>query len=219
VSAALLYDSIARIARHEAAARPIACVGVVTSLFPHEGVPDHAVSVRLRESGLVLPRVPVAVGAMGMAAIPAVDDLVVVAFLDGAFDAPVVIGRLYHPDQQPPAHKDGQIVLRLPSGASSPDLACEIDADPARLRLTLPGDVTVDIAGERVSIAVGDLAVRLDGAGGGRLTASAGGTSITLKPDGDLTLKSPAKIRIEGSEVEIAGQSRVKVTGTLVELN
>ena len=53
VSTALLFDGIARIARHEAAARPVASVGVVTSIYGNDGTtPDHAVSVKLRESGL-----------------------------------------------------------------------------------------------------------------------------------------------------------------------
>jgi phage baseplate assembly protein gpV len=219
VSAPALYEAVARIARHEAAARPVACAGVVTSIFPNEGVADHAVTVELRESGLILPRVPVAVGALGFAAIPAVGDLVVVAFLDGDHHAPVVVGRLYHPDQEPPAHRDRQLVLRLPSGASPADLNCEITADPASLLLTLPGDVKVDIAKDRLTLAVGQVTVKLEGGGGGRLTVAAGGTSMTLKQDGDLALKSPAKITIEGSEVEIAGRAKVKISGALVEIN
>ena len=219
MSAALLFDSVARIARHEAGARPVVSVGVVTSQFAHEGTPDHAVSVQLRDSGIVLPRVPVAVGAMGFAAVPAIDDLVLVAFLEGDWQAPVVVGRLYHPDQQPPKHADGQLVLRLPSGAAKPQLACEVTADPAKLMLTLPGDVLVEIEKDKLTLAVGKLRVALEGAGGGRLTAEAGGTAITLKADGDLSLKSPGKIKLEGTEIEIAGSAKVKVSGALVELN
>lgn len=219
MSAALLYDSVARIARHEAAARPVACVGVVTSIFPHEGIPDHAVTVRLRDSGLVLPRVPVAVGAPGVAAIPAVDDLVVVAFLEGSFDAPVVLGRLYHPGQEPPRHAAGELVLHLPSGAAEPDLRCAVTGDPPAIRLTLPGDVSVAIERERIALAVGALTVTLEGAGGGRITAAAGGTSLTLEADGDLTLASPTKVVLEGSEVEIKGQAKVRISGGLVEIN
>ena len=219
MSAALLFDSVARIARHEAQARPVACVGVVTGLFTYEATPDHAVSVQLRDSGVVLPRVPVAVGAMGFAAIPAVDDLVLVAFLEGDWQAPVVVGRLYHSDQQPPKHKAGQFVLRLPSGAEEPQLSCEIVADPAKLLLTLPGDVKIEIEKDKLSLAVGKLKVALEGGGGGRLTAAAGDTSITLKADGDLTLKSAGKIKLEGSEIEIVGSAKVKISANLVEIN
>lgn len=52
MSAALLFDSITRIARHEAAARPVVCAGTVSNIFPNDGTtPDHAVSVKLRKVG------------------------------------------------------------------------------------------------------------------------------------------------------------------------
>ncbi|NWN23221.1 Rhs element Vgr protein, partial [Escherichia coli] len=77
----------------------------------------------------------------GYAAIPAVGDLVVVAFLEGDFDAPFVVGRLYHPDLDPPKHKPGQMALRLPAGEDSPKLELEVEGDAARVMLKLPGDV------------------------------------------------------------------------------
>jgi phage baseplate assembly protein gpV len=220
LSAALLFDSVSRIARHEAAARPVAGAGVVTSIFPNDGTaPDHAVSVKLRESGIVLPRVPVAVGTMGFASIPAVGDLVVVTFLEGDWNSPVVSGRLYHPDQNPPTHADGQIVLRLPSGAATADLNCEITSDPVSVLLTLPGDVKIEIKGESISLAAGQIKLSILSSGGGRMTAEAGGTSITLKQDGDVTIQSQAKIALEGAEIDIKAQGNVKISGAIVEIN
>jgi len=219
VSAALLFDSVARIARHEAGARPVASVGVVTGQFASAGAPDHAVSVRLRDSGIVLPRVPLAVGALGFAAMPAIDDLVLVAFLEGDWQAPVVVGRLYHPGQQPPKHADGQFVLRLPSGASEPQLHCEVQADPASVSLRLPGDVELRLEKDVLSVAVGQLQVLLEGAGGGRMTLSAGDTQVTLKADGDIGLKTAGKLKLEAAEIEIAGSAKVKISASLVELN
>jgi phage baseplate assembly protein gpV len=220
MSAALLFDSIARIARHEASARPLASVGRVTGVFPNDGsAPDHAVSVQLRDSGIVLNRVPVAVGAMGFAAIPAVGDLVVVVLLEGDYHAPVVVGRLYHPDQDPPRHREGQLVLRLPSGAEAPDLECEIAGDPPGVKLTLPGGVRVELVGEKITLAVGEITVALDAAGGGRMELAAGGSTITLKKDGDVAVRSSGKLTLEGAEVEITGQSKVKITGATVEVN
>jgi hypothetical protein len=221
MSAALLFDSMTRIARHEAGERAIASIGQVTSVFPADGPQkDHAVTVKLRDSGVVLPRVPVAVGAMGFAAIPAVDDLVVALFLEGDYHAPIVVGRVYHPDQEPPKHKDGQIVLRLPSGASSPNLNCEIIGDPARIKLTLPGDVLVELAEEKVLLTVGKLKVSLSGSGGGRIEIAAGSSTFTLKQDGDVALKSAGNLKIEAAaNLELVGQAKVKVTGGLVEVN
>jgi hypothetical protein len=219
VSAALLFDNVARIARHEAMARAVASAGVVTGVFAYQGTADHAVSVRLRDTGVVLPRVPIAVGALGFAAIPAVDDLVLVTFLEGELDAPVVVGRLYHPDLDPPKHKPGQLALRLPPGESSPKLECEIEGDPARLQLKLPGDVKIEIVEDTVTVTVGEIELKLAAAGGGRLEAKAGGAELTMKKDGDISLKTSGKLSLEGSEIEIKGQSKVKVSGGTVELN
>jgi phage baseplate assembly protein gpV len=220
MSASLLFDSVSRIARHEASARPVAAAGIVTSIYPNDGAtPDHAVTVKLRDSGLILPRVPVAVGAMGFASIPAVDDLVIVTFLEGDYHAPVVVGRLFHPEQEAPEHSNGQIVLRLPSGAAQPDLNCEINSEPVSLLLTLPGDVKMELQKDLIALTVGKIEVTLEAGGGGRLTAAAGGSSVTLKQDGDVSLKTSGKLKLEGSEVEIAGQAKVKITGAMVEIN
>ena len=220
MSATALFSSISRIARHEASARPIASVGKVTGIHPNEAAPaDHAVSVQLRDSGIILNRVPIAVGAMGFAAIPAVDDLVVVVFLEGDYHSPVVVGRLYHPDQEPPKHKDGQMVLRLPSGASTPDLECEITGDPPAVKLTLPGDVLIEVVKEKVTVGVGEIKATLDGAGGGRMELAAGSSKIVMKKDGDVTVKAAGKLKLEATEIEIAGQAKVKVSGGIVEMN
>lgn len=220
MSATALFSSISRIARHEASARPIASVGKVTGIHPNEAAPaDHAVSVQLRDSGIILNRVPIAVGAMGFAAIPAVDDLVVIVFLEGDYHSPVVVGRLYHPDQEPPKHKDGQMVLRLPSGAATPDLECEITGDPPAVKLTLPGDVLIEIVKEKIIVGVGEIKATLDGAGGGRMELAAGSSKITMKKDGDVTVKAAGKLKLEATEIEIAGQAKVKVSGGVVEMN
>ena len=217
-----LYDSVARIARHEASARAIAGVGKVVDAFPSPqgaAVPDHAVSVEMRDTGLVLPHVPVAVGAMGFAALPAIDDLVVVVFLEGDMNAPVVVGRIYHPDQNPPQHDAGQLVLRLPSGSSNPDLQAEIAGDPPSLKFTVGQDVSIEVTKEKVLVKAGDMQVSVETTGGGRAELSAGGSSITLKKDGDITLSSNGKLVLKGTEVEISGSAKVKISGAQMEIN
>lgn len=228
MSTAALYESIARIARHEAGARAVAGVGRVADVFPApEGgaQPDHAVSVEMRDSGLVLPRVPVAVGALGSAAIPAVGDLVVLLFVEGDYNAPVVVGRLYHPDQEPPQHEEGEIVLRLPSGASEPNLNLVISGQQPSLRLELPGDVLLEAVEEKVLVRVGpdqqeeNMRVSVDGAGGGRAEIAAGNSKITLKKNGDISISASGKLKLEATEVEISGSAKVEVSGAQVEIN
>ena len=216
---AALYDTIARIARHEAAARTFGSAGTVTEIFPTEqGAIDHAVSVELRDSHVVLPRVPVAVGVLGFAAIPAVGDLVVVLFLDGDVNAPVVIGRLYHAELDPPAHADGQIILSLPPG-DDPTVKLEITPGTPLVELTLPGDVAVTCTEDRAEIRAGSMRVTVDGTGGGRAEIVAGGSTITLKQDGDITLKTSGTFKIDAAVVDISGSAKVKIAASAVEIN
>lgn len=217
---AALFDSIARIARHEARARAVAGVGKVVDIFPADSAqPDHAVTVEMRDSGLVLPRVPVAVGMMGLAAIPAVGDLVVVVYLEGDYNTPVVVGRLYHPDQNPPKHADGQIVLHLPAGESNPQLKLDIVGAEPSITLELPGEVKIEVMEGKVQIAVGAMHVSVKGSGGGRAEVAAGGSKITLKQDGDITLTAAGNLKLEGTEVAISGSAKVKIQGATVEVN
>jgi len=217
-----LFDSISRIARHETNARATAGVGKVTDIYPSDGAAaDYAATVEMRDSGLILPRVPVAAGVLGAVAIPAVGELVVVVFMDGDYNAPVIVGRLYHPDQNPPQHGAGQIVLALPSGPDDPDLKLEVDGGKPSVKFELPGsEVLIEIVEKKILIQVGEVAVTVQGSGGGRAEIAAGGSKITLKKDGDITISASAgKLTLEANEIEIAGSSRVKISGAQVEIN
>ena len=218
---AALYDSVARIARHESAARAVAGVGKVTDVFAPDGTPaDLAVAVELRDAGLVLPRVPVAVGVMGFAAPPAVDDLVVVVFLDGDVNAPVVVGRLYHPGEDPPsAAASGKIALELPSRATDKTLRVIVDGGAPSFLLELPDDVAVEAGPQKVEVKAAEMHVTVETSGGGRAELAAGGSTITLKKDGDITVTAGGNLKLEGQQVEISGSSKVKVSGAQVEIN
>jgi uncharacterized protein involved in type VI secretion and phage assembly len=216
-----LYDSVARIARHEAAARAVAAVGVVTDVFDAGGAPaDHAVTVELRDSGQALPRVPVAVGPLGFAAIPAVGDLVVVLFVEGDANAPVVVGRLYHPDLEPPQDATaGKLVLALPAGEAEPKLKLVVDGAAPTMELDLPGKVAIRLAEGKVDLTVDKLQVTIDAAGGGRVEVAAGSSKITLKQDCDVTISAGGNLKLEANEIDISGSGKVKVSGAQVEIN
>ncbi len=217
-----LFDSVTRIARHEAGARALPAVGVVVETYGASGAaPDHAVTVELRDSGLVLPQVPVAVGMLGAAALPAVDDLVVVAFLEGDHNAPVVIGRIYSDALPPPTDAtDGKLAVGLPPGSDPPDLKLVVETDGSTATLEVGSEpVKVLADADQLQVTVGALELTITKSGGGRAELKAGGSALTLKEDGDVTLKTSGKLTLEGSEVEVKGSSKVKVSGGTVELN
>lgn len=215
-----LVDAVSRIARHEAAARATAAVGVVTDVHPADGATrDHAVTVRLRDSGVLLPRAPVVVGVLGFASVPVVGDLVLVLFADGDRNAPFVVGRVYHPDADAPEHAEGEAVLRLPPGNGTPQLELVVTGEPPRVELTLPGDVSLVIEEGVVRLAVGELRASLDAAGGGRVEVAAGGSTLTMKQDGDVSLTALGDLVLEGTEVRVQGSAKVVVQGPMVEIN
>lgn len=213
-----LYDAVARIARHESDARAWASIGVVTDVHPSATIAnDHAVSVELRDSRVVVPRLPVAVGALGFAATPGVGDLVVVVFADGDPHAGVVVGHLYHRDLEPPAHADGQVVLQLPPGGSP---SVDVLADPATPELTVNVDgTTVQITGNSVTIATGGAEFVIDGDGTGAVTVRTGDASMTLDSGGSIRLEASASLEIKAAEVSIEGSGKVSISGGLVEVN
>lgn len=223
-----MIEAIRAIARDEDQRLSHARIGVVTSVHGAGDAPDHACTVRLRETGLVLPRVPMAVGLLGSASLPQEDDLVVVLFVEGDLHAPIVVGRLYTDTVEPPPHGPGEVVIALPERESEPDkqlivrLATPGDGTRA-LSIALGGDVAVavDIDDGGVSVKVGDTALTLtqSGSSDGAVTLSAGDAAITLSQGGDVTIETSGKLTLSAREVEIAGDATVKVAGQTIKLN
>lgn len=215
-----LFDSITRIARHEASARPAAAIGVVRDVFDGGGTPpDHAVTVELRETGLVLPEVPVAVGVLGGAATPEPGDLVLVVFADGDVHAPVIAGRLYHADLAPPEHGAGDVVLRLPAGSTDPSFSAVLrGADPS-LTVTFGPDVTVAVDAETATLQVGDAEAMLEKAGGGRAVLKVGDAALTISGRGDVEVRTTGTLTLQGKDVELKGDASVKISAPQVKVN
>ena len=97
---------------------------------------------------------------IGSASIPAVGELVLVQFVNGDINAPVIVGRLYNDQDRPPPNDDGQAILHLPLGAGDDDAVhVELHSGSTRkaivklgsgLELTLQDDdpvITIDVGG------------------------------------------------------------------------
>jgi phage baseplate assembly protein gpV len=116
-----LLDIIKEVVRQEMTRQRSSLLGVVTEIFPHESEDDdnnYEVTVRLKHEDLELRRVPMAVGHVGIAVPPRVNDLVIVQFINGDINQPVVTGRFYHADERPPLHNADDILFeqRIPDG-------------------------------------------------------------------------------------------------------
>lgn len=107
-------STIQRVVQEELARQRTTLLGVVTAIFPHEAEDDennYEVNVRLKHEDLELRKIPMAVSYMGLAVPPKEGDLVLVHFVNGDLNQPVITGRLYHADERPPLHKANEILF------------------------------------------------------------------------------------------------------------
>ena len=214
-----------QIARQEATQRNAAYLGVVKSV--QGGPDDHSCTVELRESRIVLPNVPIAVGFMGFACLPAEGDLVAVLFLGGDLHAPIVVGRLYTQDLQSPQHDPGELVMQLPVNADADkriELRVKTPGDSSRaLKLVLDGDVrvSIDVADDGITLAAQDATLKLSqtSSSDGQLAIQVGEAKMTFAQGGDVSLETSGKLTLKGQSVEISGDASVKVAGQTVDLN
>lgn len=223
-----VVHTMQQIARHEVGALWTSALGVVTSVHGANGNPFYACTVELRESGLVLPKVPVTTGLMGVVALPDVGDLVLIVFLGGDIHAPVVAGRLYSEKVAPPKHGPGELVAWLPRSEEASDQRVELTVKTPgdgtrRVHLVLDGDVVVevDIDDGQIKLSAQDASLTLSqsGSSDGKAQLKVGDSSVVLEQSGDVTITASGTLKIEAAQVEIAGDTSVKVTGQTIDLN
>lgn len=207
-----LIDTIQALVREELRHLYLAELGVVTELHPHESESDrnnYECSIRLRDSGLELRFVPIATSRIGLCALPNVGDLVLVQFLGGDVNAPVVTARLYNEQARPPIAGAGEwvyespeseesdvrrVFLKLPNGATLTwdDDVIQLETGATRLTINYDGEVVLESADKVTIKSTGDTLVEAQGA-------------LNMKAAGDLSL--------EGMNVTLKAQLNAQVEG------
>ena len=142
-------------------------IGIVTSIFPHSNIKDmdnYECNVKLRDSGLELRKVSVATQQIGLANIPNVGDLVLVSFVKGDVNAPIIVGRLYNDEDRPPANNDKEIIFIPPDKSNT-----------GKIHIKFPKGVSF----------------KLDDKG---IVAKAGRTKIIINNNGNMIINSNAKL-------------------------
>lgn len=150
------------IIRAELASLRLGDIGVVTDTFPHaEGdVHNHECNVKLREGGLELRRVPITTPHVGMVSAPRVGDLVLISYVGGDPQRPLVVGRLYSDETHPPEHAEDEWRVVSPPGGKT---SIAIDKDQSvvitagETVVTVKQDDTISIVGKQ------DLRIQVDG--------------------------------------------------------
>ncbi len=200
-----LYETIQRIVEQEVQRLRTAELGTVREQFPSD--PDnYGCTVELRNSGLVLKNVPVATAKVGQVVIPAVGDLVLVQFVGGNINAPVIVGSCYDEKQRPPQNQNGQAVLHLPSGASDEDAVhLELSSDGKReIVLKLGKALTLNLKDD-------DPVIEVD--------VDGGKAKLSIARDGAVKLESNGNIDLKGNQIQIEAQGQLNLKGQTINLN
>ena len=218
-----IIEVIRRIAESEVRKMHIAELGIVTSVFPHSDEMDkdnYECSIKLKDKEVELRKVPVATQHIGLANILHVGDLVLVSFVNGDINSPIIIGRLYNDEDRPPISKEEEIIYKPPYTKNT---------QLKRLNVVLPeSTVTINIHDDRLSIIIGKSSISANSAGeiavrstmnadngeGSSIALDDNGISIdtdfdirvhskgntTIECDGDLSFKGQGTIGMESSE-------------------
>ncbi|MFZ5816347.1 MAG: phage baseplate assembly protein V [Bacillota bacterium] len=209
-------------------------IGVVEAAAAHSDPSDnenYGCDVRLRGRDLLLTGVPLATDHLGTAAPPAKGDLVLVHFVGGDPDQPVIAGRFYSDQLRPPPYGPGEIVTHLPPDAGESDrleLALKGGRNGSRsFTLKLPSDLTLTVTDKRVEAAVGSLTLTID-AEAGEATLTTSGSSLTLKDGGDIALQGNGNLTIEaqgsleikaGANLKLNAGATAELKGSVVNIN
>lgn len=224
-----LAESLAALARHELEKRSFCELAVVTSTFPGTEENDgQTVSIELKDSGLTIPRVPVAVTLTGAGALPREGDVVVVLFPRGELATPVVVAQVYSDQRRPPKFERDEIKLVWPGEVDDPEakavqVSIKVIDGERSLSVTLGGDksASLTVRDGTLTLVAGKVRLELSHStdSDGRVELSAGDTKVVLEQDGDLSLETRGTLRLKGAEVAIEGDTSVKVNGQTVEIN
>jgi phage baseplate assembly protein gpV len=225
-----IISTIQEIVRHELRGVHVAEMGLVESVYPHKNGSDadnYACDVRLKNSALLLKRVPVASGHIGTAAIPNKGDLVLLTFEKGDANQPIIIGRLYNDDDRPPLNKPDEVIFRLPlEEADNATILASIknhadQSPPREVLLQMPPNLTIKITDGTVTATAGKTEMKLDNpnAGGGKVTVFAGGTKIEMNQDGDvsievmgsMSIKANGDLSLEATNISLKASANVDV--------
>lgn len=186
-------------------------LGIVTSIFPHSSGTDkdnYECNVKLKTADIELRKVPIATQCIGLVGVPRVGDLVLLAFINGDINAPIVIGRLYNDEDRPPLNEAEEVVY-VPPYVENPDVR--------RIYLEFPGKMILRITDEEVDVNAGETKVVIQRDGDVIIESKA---NINIRAEGDTTLKSKGNLNFSASSIKMESENDLSLksgTDTKVE--
>jgi phage baseplate assembly protein V len=202
---AIVRDELSRIRTSE--------MGIVVAVYPNDADGNnHQVDVRLRNSGVELKRAPVIVQRYGMSALPNVGDAVLVVFLGGDLNAPMVVGCVYNEEHNPPQAAAAEVVYQIPD-----------EGGERHLYVELPSGMTITVNDESIQISAGGTEVQLEQDGDVKVSSAANiqlqaQGDISLEASGNLNLKAAQELKLQGMNVTNQADAQLECKGAIVKL-
>ena len=202
-----VVDLIQAVIRDQLRALRTAELGVVTQVYSHAASSDknnYECDVQLRDSGLELKRVPLCTQRVGSVAIPNVDDLVLVQYLNGDIHSAVISGRFYSDKDRSPEAKDREWVYISPDRPES---------GIRRLYLEFPNGNKLLIDDDKLKLEMGKTTLTINHDGSVELISN--NQTITLK---DQNGSNTIEIDPGQGQIKVTGQTKVVVDAPAIEL-
>jgi phage baseplate assembly protein gpV len=218
------YEMIRKIAEREVDKIHLLEYGKVESVNIHESEDDgigYTCSVllvgRTTDDGemLKLENVPISTPRTGHIDVPYVDDIVLVSYINGDFELPVIIGRLYSKEKKPPLFKDGQRLIEIDQSPSKLSEVPIID-----IKFVDGAQTTINITESSVMVTVGNMKMTISSGDEGKIELEAGSTKLSMIEDGDISFETSTSISIKsGADVALEASGDVNVKGSKINLN
>jgi len=191
-----VIDAVKKVTQNELKKILTTELGVVTSVFPHSEDNDndnYECNVKLKDKDLELRKVPMMTQHIGLSNPLHVGDLVLVTFINGDINAPVILGRMYNDEDRPPLSKQEEVIYKPPY-SKNPDLK--------RLNIVLPGqedNVNIDLHDDMMTTKVGNSFFTIKEAGSIELRTEPGKKCIIILDDNGLRIDTEGDIQIHSN--------------------
>lgn len=228
-----LLTLLRRLIRHELDGRPQSALAVVDavrhkSADSDPGNYDCSVHLHGRDEARY-HHVPICTGHRGSVATPCVGDTVLLQFVGGDPQRPVIVGRLHDDQLRAPDHGPEELRTRLPADAAEDE---RIDlraaaADGRTVEVLLGEDIAVRCTDDRIELRHGARRCILDGEAGSTTLAADGaslvledGGNVELSADGDLTIAVKGSIAAEAqAQLDLNASGPATLKGATVDIN
>lgn len=175
--------------------------------------------------------VPFAGSTTGVYMLPEVDDEVVVAFLGGQLDKPVILGGVWNKTAKPPVDnekgKNNTKMIKTKSGHTV-TFTDEDGKEKIEVKSAKGATLTIDDKAESISLKDkgGSNTMTIDGKNGKlsfeaekKIEFKTGGSTLTLDGTGNSIEIKTQQLKMKGMQVEIKGDTTVKVeSGATLEV-